>query len=310
MQHLLRTMAVVAGATGATLGAAYGMLSQQGRRARRHIVIPGWLPFRADGVYLPDGTGPHAPSGRYTPSDPDIARLASAEGHSPVLRLAMLGDSLAAGLGVDQAEQLPGVVLARGLADDSGRPVQLDTLAICGCTSRRLAGQVDAALINPPHAALVMIGANDVTRRIPPWESARLLGEAVSRLRAAGTTVIVGTCPDLGTIRQIPQPLRAIAHTSSWALARLQHDAICAAGGLPVSLARLLARDFRSKPDILFGRDHFHPSTAGYETACSMLLPTLCSAMDDRDVDDRAASRFGSRTAAAGSPGTTRPGSP
>jgi lysophospholipase L1-like esterase len=304
MQHLLRTMAVVAGATGATLGAAYGMLSQQGRRARRHIVIPGWLPFRADGVYLPDGTGPHAPS------DPDIARLASAEGHSPVLRLAMLGDSLAAGLGVDQAEQLPGVVLARGLANDSGRPVQLDTLAICGCTSRRLAGQVDAALINPPHAALVMIGANDVTRRIPPWESARRLGEAVSRLRAAGTTVIVGTCPDLGTIRQIPQPLRAIAHTSSWALARLQHDAICAAGGLPVSLAQLLARDFRSKPDILFGRDHFHPSTAGYETACSMLLPTLCSAMDDRDVDDRAASRFGSRIAAAGSPGTTRPGSP
>ncbi len=304
MQNLFRTVAVVAGATGATLGAAYGVLTEQGRRTRRHIVIPGWLPFRADGVYLPDGTGPRAPA------DPDITMLTSAGGHFPVLRLAMLGDSLAAGLGVDAPEQLPGVVLARGLANDSGRPVQLDTLAICGCTSRRLAGQVDAALINPPHAALVMIGANDVTRRIPPWESARLLGEAVSRLRAAGTTVIAGTCPDLGTIRQIPQPLRAIAHTSSWALARLQHDAISAAGGLPVSLAQLLARDFRTQPEILFGRDHFHPSTAGYETACSMLLPTLCSALRDDGVDDWAASRFGNTTAAAGSPGTTTPGSP
>jgi lysophospholipase L1-like esterase len=304
MRDLFRTVAVVAGATGATLGAVYGVLTEQGRRARRHIVIPGWLPFRAEGVYLPDGTGPHAPA------DPDITMLASAGGHSPVLRLAMLGDSLAAGLGVDGPEQLPGVVLSRGLANDSGRPVQLDTLAICGCTSRRLVGQVDAALLNPPHAALVMIGANDVTRRIPPWESARLLGEAVSRLRAAGTTVIAGTCPDLGTIRQIPQPLRAIAHTSSWALARLQHDAISAAGGLPVSLAQLLARDFRTQPDILFGRDHFHPSTAGYETACSMLLPTLCSALRDGGVDDWAASRFGSTTAAAGSPGTTTPGSP
>ena len=304
MQNLFRTVAVVAGATGATLGAAYGVLTEQGRRTRRQIVIPGWLPFRADGVYLPDGTGPHAPA------DPDITMLASAGGHSPVLRLAMLGDSLAAGLGVDAPEQLPGVVLARGLANDSGRPVQLDTLAICGCTSRRLAGQVDAALINAPNAALVMIGANDVTRRIPPWESARLLGEAVSRLRAAGTTVIAGTCPDLGTIRQIPQPLRAIAHTSSWALARLQHDAISAAGGLPVSLAQLLARDFRTQPDILFGRDHFHPSTAGYETACSMLLPKLCSALRDDGVDDWAASRFGNTTAAAGSPGTTTPGSP
>ncbi|MCU1609520.1 MAG: lysophospholipase L1-like esterase [Pseudonocardiales bacterium] len=306
MQQLIKTMAVVVTATGATLGAAYGMLSQQGRRARRDIVIPGWVPFRADGVYLPDGTGPRAPS------DPDIAMLASAVGHSPVLRLAMLGDSLAAGLGVDQPEQLPGVVLARGLANNSGRPVQLDTLAICGCTSRRLAGQVDAALINPPHAALVMIGANDVTRRIPPWESARLLGEAVSRLRAEGTTVIVGTCPDLGTIPQIPQPLRAIAHTSSWALARLQHDAISAAGGLPVSLAQLLGRDFRTQPDILFGRDHFHPSTAGYATACSLLLPTLCSALRDGCTDDSAdgwVATRGGRTAAEGSPGTTKPGS-
>ena len=304
MQHLVRTAGVVVGATGAMLGAFYGMLSQQGRRARRDIMIPGWFPFRADGVYLPDGTGPQCPSALA------IAMHGSAWGHSPVLRLAMLGDSLAAGLGVDEPEQLPGVVLARGLARDSGRPVQLDTLAICGCTSRRLAGQVDAALIDPPHAALVMIGANDVTRRIPPWESARLLGEAVSRLRAAGTTVIAGTCPDLGTIPQIPQPLRTVAHSSSWALARLQHDAICDAGGVPVPLAQLLARDFRTQPDILFGRDHFHPSTAGYETACSVLLPALCSALRNGGADDQAATRSGSTTAAAGSPGTARPGSP
>ena len=295
MQQLIKTMAVVVTATGATLGAAYGMLSQQGRRARRDIVIPGWRPFLADGMYLPDGTGPHPGS--------DL---------SGMIRMVMLGDSLATGLGVDGPEQLPGAVLARALAQHSGRPVQLDTLAICGCTSRRLAGQVDAALINPPHAALVMIGANDVTRRIPPWESARLLGEAVSRLRAEGTTVIVGTCPDLGTIPQIPQPLRAIAHTSSWALARLQHDAISAAGGLPVSLAQLLGRDFRTQPDILFGRDHFHPSTAGYATACSLLLPTLCSALCDGCTDDSAdgwVATRGGRTAAEGSPGTTKPGS-
>ncbi|PZS18673.1 MAG: GDSL family lipase [Pseudonocardiales bacterium] len=303
MQHLFRTAGVVVGATGAMLGAAYGMLSQQGRRARRDIMIPGWCPFRADGVYLPDGTGPYSPA-------PATATHASAAGRSPVLRLAMLGDSLAAGLGVDQPDQLPGVVLALGLAKDSGRPVQLDTLAICGCTSRRLAGQVDAALFNPPHAALIMIGANDVTRQIPPWESARLLGEAVSRLRAAGTTVIAGTCPDLGTIPQIPQPLRTVAHTSSWALARRQHDAISAAGGLPVPLAQLLARDFRTQPDILFSRDHFHPSTAGYEAACSVLLPTLCSALRNGCADDWAAATRGSRTAAEGSPGTARPASP
>lgn len=270
MQRLLRTTAVVVGATGATVCAAYGVLSQQGRRAQRNIMIPGWFPFRADGVYLPDGTGPHLPS-------------ASAEGgfQSAVLRLTMLGDSSAAGLGVDLPEQLPGVVLARGLAKESGRAVLLDTLAICGCTSRRLGSQVDAALTDPPHAALIMIGANDVTRRVPPWESARLLGMAVSRLRATGTTVIVATCPDLGTIRPIPQPLRAIAHTSSLTLARLQRDAVSRAGGLPVPLAELLAREFLAQPNILFSRDRYHPSTAGYGAACAVLLPALCSALID-----------------------------
>jgi lysophospholipase L1-like esterase len=259
--HRLRTTAVVVGATGATVGAAFGMLSQQGRRAHRNIVIPGWAPFRADGVYLPDGTGPSTllPPG--------------------AIRVAMLGDSLSAGLGADGPGQLPGAVLARGLAKDSGRPVQVSTLAICGCTSRRLGAQVDAVLINPPDAAIIMIGANDVTRRVPLCESARLLGEAVSKLRAAGTIVIVGTCPDLGTIRLIPQPLRTIAHTSSLTLARLQRDAVRRAGGVVVPLARLLARDFRTRPDTLFSRDHYHPSSTGYSAACAVLLPALCSTL-------------------------------
>ncbi|HYZ36082.1 MAG TPA: SGNH/GDSL hydrolase family protein [Pseudonocardiaceae bacterium] len=267
MTHsLLRTTAVVVGATGATVGAAYSMLSRQGRRARRSIVIPGWRPFLADGVYLPDGTGPQP--------------LATSD-LSGLVRIAMLGDSLAAGLGAEEPDQLPGAVLARGLAQDCGRPVQLDTMAICGCTSRRLGEQVDTVLIDPPDMAVIMIGANDVTRRISPCESARLLGDAVSRLRAAGITVIVGTCPDLGTIRSIPQPLRTLAHTSSLRLARMQREEVGQSGGVTVPLAQLLSADFLARPDMLFARDHYHPSSAGYAAACAVLLPVLCSALRD-----------------------------
>ncbi|MGH4009753.1 MAG: SGNH/GDSL hydrolase family protein [Pseudonocardiaceae bacterium] len=266
MQRLLRTTAVMVGATGATVGAAYGMLAHQGQRARRDIMIADWFPFRADGVYLPDGTGP------YPPSTPAV----------DVLRFAVLGDSSAAGLGVDRPEQLPAVVLARGLAEQAGRVVQLDTLALCSCTSRQLGVQVDAALIDPSQAAMIMIGANDLARRIPPWESAKLLGQAVSRLQSAGATVVVGTCPDLGAVQPIPQPLRAIAHTASLALARRQRHAVRRAGGLAVPLADVLARELLIQPDALFSRDRFHPSATGYQAACSMLLPALCSALSDR----------------------------
>ncbi|MFN2496419.1 MAG: SGNH/GDSL hydrolase family protein [Pseudonocardiaceae bacterium] len=258
---LWRTTAVLVGASGAMAGAAYG-LTELGKRTRRTLAIPGWFPFRADGVYLADGTGPLAP--------------AACTGD--VLTLAVLGDSSAAGLGVDQPDELPGVVLARGLAEEAGQPVRLDTLAICGCTSRRLSGQIDAALVDPPQAALIMVGANDVTLRMPARESAKLLGDAVSRLRSAGTAVVVGTCPDLGAVRAIPQPLRAIARTWSRRLARRQRDAVLRAGGLPVPIGDLLALEFSTQP-ALFSRDQFHPSTAGYDAACSVLLPALCSAL-------------------------------
>lgn len=262
MLGLLRTTAVLVGAGGAMAGAVYGMLNQQGRRARRVLAVPGWAPFRADGIYLPNGSGPVPPSAHT----------------GNVLSFAVLGDSSAAGLGVDRPEDLPGVVLARGLAEEAGQPVRLDTLATCGSTTRRFGGQVDAALVDPPQAALVMIGANDVTLRMPPRQSAKLLGEGVLRLRAAGTAVVVGTCPDLGAIRAIPQPLRAIACTWSRALARLQRDTVLRAGGLPVPIADLLATEFSTQP-ALFSRDQFHPSTAGYDAACSVLLPALCSVL-------------------------------
>ncbi|MGH3939390.1 MAG: SGNH/GDSL hydrolase family protein [Pseudonocardiaceae bacterium] len=258
----LRTMAVLVGASGAMAGAAYGMLSQQGQRARRMLMIPGWSPFRADGVYLPDGTGPLPPS-----AHPDN-----------VLSFAVLGDSSAAGLGVDQPAELPGVVLARGLAEKMDRPVQLDTLAICGSTTERLAGQVDAALEAPPAAVLITIGANDVALRMFPWRSAQLLGAGVSRLRMAGVAVVVGTCPNLGAIQAIPQPLRTIARAWSLVLARLQREAVLRADGLPVPIADLLTPEFATQP-AFFSRDRFHPSTAGYAAACAVLLPALCSVL-------------------------------
>ena len=53
-----------------------------------------------------------------------------------VLRFAVLGDSTAAGLGVDRPEQLPGVVLARGLAEETGRDTADIVRAIPRTTDR------------------------------------------------------------------------------------------------------------------------------------------------------------------------------
>lgn len=256
-----RTAAVVAGTVGGLSGAAYGLLSEQARRARTVIGRPEHPPLNADGVYLPDRSGPH-PFGM---------------GPDP-LRFGVIGDSSAAGLGVDLPSQLPGTLLAGGLAEEAGRPVLLTTYAISGATTRDLPDQVDRALADPPTVALVIIGANDVTDRLSVRDSARLLGVQLARLRDAGVHAVVGTCPDLGAIRPIPQPLRAVARAWSLLLAKAQRAAVEKAGCVPVSLAALLSPEFFARPDDLFSPDRFHPNAAGYEAAAAVLLAPVCMA--------------------------------
>lgn len=259
--RLLRTTAVAVGALGGVTSAAYGLLSEQSKRAREVIGVPEDPPFNADGVYLPGADAPVAGA--------DLPGL---------LRFAVLGDSLAAGLGVDAAAQLPGVLLARGLAEESGRPTELLTWAVSGSTTQDLPGQVDGALTRPPHVALVIIGANDVTELIMAHSSAEILAEQIGRLRAAGVAVVVGTCPDLGAVRPIPQPLRTFARTWGILLARAQRTAVRRAGGVPVALADLLSPEFVARPTELFSKDNFHPNAIGYEAAAAVLLAPLCTA--------------------------------
>jgi len=253
--RLLRTTVFAVGALGGVSSAAYGLLTEQSRRARKVIGVPEEPPLNADGVFPPEVVT--------NPAE---------------LRFAVLGDSGAAGVGVDSAEQLPGVLLARGLAEESGRPVRLVTYAISGSTTRDLEPQVDRLLADPPEVAMLIIGANDVTVKLPVHTSARLLGEQLDRLRAAGVQVVMGTCPDLGAIRPIPQPLRAIAGSWSRLLATAQRAVVLRAGGVPVPLADLCSPEFIARPAELFSKDGFHPNAAGYDAAAAVLLAPLCAA--------------------------------
>ncbi len=272
--RLLRLAAALTGTVGGLSGAAYGLLNEQSRRARKVIGMTTDPPLRGDGLYLPR-----------------VSRAAEAEEEPPVAErgdgaavvdFAVLGDSTAAGLGVDAPWELPGARIARGLVEELECPVALATYAIVGTTSRGLASQVDAVLrASPPRLALILIGANDVTSRLPARESARLLGEAVSRLTDAGVAVVVGTCPDLGSIRPIPQPLRSVVRSLSLSLGKAQRREVESAGGYAVPLADLLSPEFLTRPTELFSRDRFHPSAAGYEAAAELLLPTLCHAIGE-----------------------------
>lgn len=258
--------ALVAGSGAGTLSwLAYGYLMSQASAARGLIGRNVTKPPEADGVYSPGLESPQ-PWRHATPYD---------------IHLMIFGDSTAAGVGCLTAAEVPGVRIARRLADETGKRIRLSTKAIGGATSKGLSGQVDAMFVAgpPPDAAVILVGANDVTAKNSVRASARRLGDAVARLREHHCVVVVGTCPDLGVVTAIPQPLRTVVRTWGHRLAQAQATATREAGGHPVALADLLAPEFLAAPDTMFSADQFHPSAAGYELAAIQIVPVLASAL-------------------------------
>ncbi len=227
------------------------------------------------------------------------------------IRLAMLGDSLAAGYGADREKETPAAVLAIGISEVARRPVHVTNVAVVGAESRELPPQLDALGEPTPDLAVFMIGANDVTSRTKPAVAVRHLESAVLALRARGVEVVVGTCPDMGTIRPLAQPLRAYARRLSRRMAAAQTVAVVRAGGRTVSLGDLLGPLFGERRE-LFAADQFHPSSAGYFEAAQAVLP---SALDALGLHTRStsASAFTTRRAKpvekAAAQAATRPGS-
>jgi len=197
----------------------------------------------------------------------------------PAIKVALLGDSGAAGYGLERVEQTPGALLASGLAEQAERRVYLRAFAVVGAESSDLAAQVDRTLPIEPDVVVILIGANDVTHQVRPATSVRHLVEAVRRLRDAGVAVLVGTCPDLGTLKPVFPPLRQVARTWSRRLAAAQTIAVLENGGRTVSLGSILGPEFAAAPAILFGPDQFHPSAEGYRSLVGVLLPSTLAAL-------------------------------
>lgn len=254
-------------AAGAALGAVgYGLIKAEAALARYVIGEATEQAPDDDGSY---GAGPGEP-----------------------IELIMLGDSTAAGLGADKPTETVGAIVASGVAALMGRRVNLTNRAVVGAESSDLERQLANALedVMRPQVAVIMIGANDVTHRIERSTAVRHLEIAVRRLRALGCEVVVGTCPDLGTIEPIREPLRSLLKRWSRDLAAAQTVAVVEAGGRTVSLGDLLAPEFRSAPTTMFSRDRYHPSAAGYARLAATLLPSVCAALGvwGGDTHDRA----------------------
>lgn len=256
--------AVAAGGGGLTFlgGFFYGLLRVEAKIARHRI---------GDAVHEPLD-----PGGLYGALQP---------GHP--IRLAILGDSAAAGYGAPTPQETFGAYMATGLSMVAKRPVLLQSEAVVGATSTDVVEQVPLALQMTPDVCVILVGANDITHWVRQSKAIRGLQEVVETLRAGrpgiprtdGPSVVVGTCPDLGTVRPISPPLRQVARRGSRRLAAAQTMVAIKAGATTVSLGSILGPEFAAAPSDMFGPDHYHPSPAGYKSCAAAMLPTVAAAV-------------------------------
>lgn len=190
------------------------------------------------------------------------------------LRLALLGDSLAAGVGAGGTRDTLGALLEADLAA-AGIQVEHRVFAVSGARSTALAGQV-AAAGTWPQLAVVVVGANDLTHAVPVGQAVADLAAALASLRGAGAEVVLVPAPDLSVVAHVPPELREFARTASAGLRTAQTRAAVAAG-VRVADTSAASAVFARDPS-MFAPDRFHPSPAGYRRIAADVAPLVRAA--------------------------------
>ncbi|WP_368186011.1 SGNH/GDSL hydrolase family protein [Aestuariibius sp. HNIBRBA575] len=185
------------------------------------------------------------------------------------LRLLIIGDSSAAGVGVDhQEDALLGQLIAR-LSQSMHVTWQLE--AKTGATTPSTLQHLQH--LDPDHfdVALIVLGVNDVTRNasLRPWIAQQNRLRALLRAKFGVQHILVNDLPPMGRFPLLPTPLRQI----------LGQDA--------ARLGRALAANVAKEPDVTFvpitvpyapkyiAKDGFHPSKAAYDLWADMLAPQI-----------------------------------
>ncbi len=201
------------------------------------------------------------------------ARIAGALDGRPV-RIAWVGDSLAAGLGCDDVADTPAHLSARLLE----RAVDVTVHAVPGAkASEVLEHQLPEV---DPYTDLVVlcVGANDVANSCSRAAYAQQVDEILTAL--APIPVVMLTLPDMAMPDRIAEPLRSLAGARArWfeaarAKVAARHDHV-----VSVDIASRPAGVTRRAGRRMLCADRFHPAAEGYRVwaerianACHELL--------------------------------------
>jgi acyl-CoA thioesterase-1 len=194
-----------------------------------------------------DGAAAPAASSSAPPKASSIAPATAGARAGTRPRIAILGDSLTAGLGLRQSQAYPTLLQQR--LDDEGLGYEVVNAGVSGDTSAGGLARLDWALQGDVRILIVALGGNDALRALPTDQLRDNLATVIERAQARGITVVLAGMeapPNFG------RDYIVAFHQVYPALAARYHVAL-----VPFLLAGVAGIDALNQPDGM------HPTAAG-----------------------------------------------
>lgn len=250
---------------GAAIGAFAGLVAVQLMRLRRMEFLPGHPGFYINHVVRPASGTPTA-----------------------TLRLAVLGDSTTAGVGVDRPEHALPYLVAQRLADARNASVHVVSYGWAGARVEDLPRTQLVRALEPLRATetepflpgadvvVVVIGSNDATHHTSPSRFRADLRATLTGIRAAAPdaqVVLAGIPTFRGALRGV-EPLIFLADQYARLLRPIGRAEAATARVAYADLARHVGPLIAGRTDVL-SRDQFHPSVVGYTAWADVIFDAL-----------------------------------
>ncbi len=198
----------------------------------------------------------------------------TAAGAPPAVRLAVFGDSTAAGVGATCHQEALAGMLGAAIARRTGREVSWRAVARSGATSRTARDLVPRLVEGSwrPDVVVMLIGVNDLKnmRRLRDWDHdvAALLA-AIYETAGQVPVIICGMAP-VNRFPALPQPMRAVMALRAQAMDHTLRR-VAAGRHVPVD-PQMIGSGF-------FAADGFHPSSKGYSAWAGALAGPVALAV-------------------------------